>query len=76
MKRINVTLDDLVLKNADDFCEENTISRSSLISIALTEYINAQKMLPEVQKTVEKQVSDFLREFEQKIDSQKIKNAK
>ena len=76
MKRINVTLDDLVLKNADDFCEENTISRSSLISIALTEYINAQKMLPEVQKTVEKQVSDFLREFEQKIDNQKIKNAK
>lgn len=72
MKRINVTLDDLVLKNVDAFCEENSISRSGLISIALTEYINAQKLLPEVQKNVEKQISDFMREFTEKMDSMKL----
>ena len=72
MKRINVTLDDLVLKNVDAFCEENSISRSGLISIALTEYINAQKLLPEVRKDIEKQMSDFMQELNEKFDSMKL----
>ena len=72
MKRINITLDDIVVKNADDFCKENNISRSALIGIALTDYIKAQRMLPDVKKEMEKQLNDLMIEISEKFDSMKL----
>ncbi len=72
MKRINITLDDLVVKNADDFCKENNISRSALIGIALTDYIKAQKMLPEVKQEMEKQLNDLMIELNEKFEKMKL----
>lgn len=72
MKRINITLDDLVVKNADDFCKENNISRSALIGIALSDYIKAQKMLPEMKEEMEKQLSVLMQEMNEKLESMKL----
>ena len=72
MKRINITLDDIVVKDADEFCKENNISRSALIGIALTDYIKAQKMLPEVKQEMEKQLNDLMIELNEKFEKMKL----
>lgn len=46
--RVNISLDNDVLKNIDDFCSESGCSRSWLISTACQQYIEGQKKLPEV----------------------------
>lgn len=49
MRRINITLDDIVDDRAINFCKKHNIKKSALISTALTEYISAQELLPSVQ---------------------------
>ena len=49
MKRINVSLGDDVLSRADEFSKKAGLNRSSLITVALTAYIDAQEQLPSVQ---------------------------
>lgn len=49
MKRVNISLDDTVLSRADVFSKKSGLSRSSLITVALNTYIDAQEQLPEVQ---------------------------
>lgn len=49
MKRVNVSLDDTVLRRADMFSKKSGLSRSSLITVALNTYIDTQEQLPDVQ---------------------------
>lgn len=49
MKRVNISLDDTVLSRADVFSKKSGLTRSSLITVALNTYIDAQEQLPEVQ---------------------------
>ena len=49
MKRINITLDDIVNERAEKFCKDHNISKSALIGTALTDYITAQELLPGLQ---------------------------
>ena len=43
--KLNVSLDDRLAKRMDDFAEENYMTRSGLVSIALTQYLNTQEMI-------------------------------
>lgn len=39
--KVGITLDDNLLKRVDTYADENYMSRSGLISIALTQYLNS-----------------------------------
>lgn len=41
--KINISIDKELLQRADTYAEQNFISRSGLISLALTSYLNAQE---------------------------------
>lgn len=43
--KINVTLDTDLIKRADDFADDNYMSRSGLISLALTQYLNQNDII-------------------------------
>lgn len=49
MRRITITLDDIVDDNAIKFCKSHNIKKSALISTALTQFISAQEQLPDFQ---------------------------
>lgn len=53
MKRVNISLDDTVLSRADSFGKKAGLNRSSLITVALNTYIEAQEQLPDVQEQLE-----------------------
>lgn len=38
--KVNVTLDEDLMKRADNFADDNYMSRSGLVSLALTQYLN------------------------------------
>lgn len=59
MKRLNITMDDIVANRLDAFCEKNSIARSKLISIAVSEYISAQEQLPIVTKDLKEQIANL-----------------
>lgn len=39
--KINITLDEELMRRIDDYAEENYLNRSSLISLAATQFLNA-----------------------------------
>lgn len=39
--KINITLDEELMRRVDDYAEENYLNRSSLISLATTQFLNA-----------------------------------
>lgn len=53
MKRINITMDDVVDERVLRFCKDHNITRSALISTAVISYITAQEMMPSVQKQID-----------------------
>lgn len=40
MAKVNITLDDDLLKRADEFADNNYMSRSGLVTASLTQYLN------------------------------------
>ena len=42
--KVNVSLDDELLKKVDEFADNNYISRSALISLALQQFISADEV--------------------------------
>lgn len=60
MKRINVCLDDSVLARTDTFSKKSGLSRSALITVALSAYIDAQEAMP----TVQAQLDDLKKALE------------
>lgn len=49
-KKVNFTIKSDLLERIDKYCEENSISRSALIGLALAQYLNAVESMPSVQK--------------------------
>ena len=45
MAKINVSIDDELLKRADDFADANYTSRSGLFTTALVEYLNGRELV-------------------------------
>ena len=42
MAKVQITLDDKLLERVDSYADENYMSRSGLISLAATQYLNSQ----------------------------------
>lgn len=43
--KVNVTLDDELMSRLDDYARRNYMSRSGLISLAVTQYLNSNEMI-------------------------------
>jgi len=43
--KINISLDDELMKRTDNYADKNYMSRSGLISLALTQYLNGNEMI-------------------------------
>ena len=43
--KVNVTLDDELLQRADEYADRNYMSRSGLLSLALTSFLNSNEMM-------------------------------
>lgn len=43
--KVQITLDDELLKRVDAYADENYLSRSGLLSIAVTQYLNTKEMV-------------------------------
>lgn len=43
--KVNITLDDELLKRVDEYADKTYISRSGLISLAVTQYLNTNEMI-------------------------------
>lgn len=51
-KKINITIRPDVLDRIDKFCEDNNITRSGLFQLAVTQYINALEIKPDINKAL------------------------
>ena len=49
-KKINVTIRDDLLDRMDGYADDNGMTRSGLIAIAVTQYLNAVEAMPSVNK--------------------------
>lgn len=43
MKKVGITLNDELLKRVDDYAKQNYMTRSGLISVAVTDYLNSSE---------------------------------
>lgn len=39
--KVNITLDEELMRRIDEYAEDNYLNRSSLVSLAVTQYLNA-----------------------------------
>ena len=49
-KKLNVTIREDLLERVDDYADENGMTRSGLIAMAVTQYLNAVEAMPSVNK--------------------------
>ena len=49
-KKLNVTIREDLLERMDSYAADNGMSRSGLIAIAVTQYLNAAEAMPSVNK--------------------------
>lgn len=49
-KKLNVTIREDLLERMDDYAGENGMTRSGLIAMAVTQYLNAVEAMPSVNK--------------------------
>lgn len=49
MKRYNITIDDDLAERMDNFIKKNHTNRSNLISISVSQYMDALEALPNIQ---------------------------
>ena len=57
MAKINISIDDRLLSRADTFADANYTSRSGLITLALSQYLNQQDLfsaIKEINLTIKK----------------------
>lgn len=52
--KISISLADDLLQRTDDFADQNGMTRSGLISVALRQYINAMEAMPSMTSLVKK----------------------
>lgn len=49
-KKLSVTIRSDLLDRMDDYADSNGMTRSGLIAVAVTQYLNAQEAMPSVNK--------------------------
>lgn len=72
MKRVNLAIDDIVLQRVDKFCDTHSISRSKLMSLAVSDYITAQEQLPNLTKDLQAQLDSLRESLMSRLDEMKI----
>lgn len=72
MKRVNLSIDDIVLDRIDKFCETHHISRSKLMSLAVSDYITAQEQLPNLAKDLKSQLDELEKSLMMKLNEMKL----
>lgn len=50
VKKLSVTLREDLIERMDDYADENAMTRSGLIAVAVTQYLNAVEAMPSVNK--------------------------
>lgn len=45
MAKVQITIDDELLKRVDFYADDNYMSRSGLLAVAVTQYLNANEMI-------------------------------
>lgn len=60
MKRYNITMADDLCDKLDNFIKDNHTNRSNVISVAVSQYINAMEALP----TLQSQLLDLSKQLE------------
>lgn len=50
MAKVQITLDDELLKRVDEFADENYMSRSGLLAISATQYLNTKDLFKALNK--------------------------
>ena len=48
--KVNITLNDELMERVDEFAEQNYMTRSGLISFAVTQFLNGQQMMSALQE--------------------------
>lgn len=48
--KVGITLDDELMKRIDEYADENYMSRSGLISLAVTQYLNANDVTKSIKE--------------------------
>ena len=76
MAKVNITINDDLLKRIDEYADENYTSRSGLISIATAQYLNANETMSLVKNlslaigkiaesgNVDQETLDMIQDFE------------
>lgn len=54
MKRVNISVEENFLSRLDDFSKRSGLNRSSLITVAVNQYIDAQEKIPTLQNELDK----------------------
>lgn len=52
-KKLNITLREDLLDRMDNYADENGMTRSGLIAVAVTQYLNAVEAMPSVSKLLD-----------------------
>lgn len=64
-KRVNITIDEELDEELDEYCKENHCTKSGILGLAATQYLEAQKMIPTLKSQLE--------ELTEKLGQLKIK---
>ena len=46
--KLNITMPDTLLKTVDDYAQRNAMTRSGLLCLAVSQYIQAQEAMPSI----------------------------
>lgn len=50
VKKLSVTLREDLIERMDDYADDNAMTRSGLIAVAVTQYLNAMEAMPSMNK--------------------------
>ena len=48
--KVNITVNDELMKRIDDYAEQNYLSRSGLFTLSATQYLNGVQMMAAIQE--------------------------
>lgn len=63
--RVNISIDDSLLNRVDAYAKSRNMSRSALLAASVTQYIEAQEALPDIQGQI-KELFDALEALKDK----------
>ena len=72
-KKLNVTIREDLLERMDNYADENGMTRSGLIAISVTQYLNAVEAMPSVNKLLKSMAAVSAGVLKGEMDPQEAK---